>query len=109
MTEGLRAPSTFAAFCGDFCGKCPNLGGRCKGCVPEDHRACRFVQCCLSKGLEHCGLCSSFPCAELAAFAPDDRPGHEPGYHIQSLRERAALGTEAWLEGQRKKWAHMMK
>lgn len=93
-----------AGFCGDFCGKCPNYPGECRGCVPDEHMDCFFVRCCLEKGLEHCGACEDFPCKKLGDFVPDDRPGCEPGYHLDSLRERSSLGTDAWLRRQREKW-----
>jgi hypothetical protein len=95
---------SLAGFCGDYCCKCPNFGGECGGCVPADHMDCRFVACCLERGLEHCGLCEEFPCRRLREFVPDDRPGCEPGYHILELRKRASIGTAAWLESQRRKW-----
>lgn len=93
-----------AGFCGDYCGKCPNFPSTCVGCVPESHADCRFVTCCLSKGIEHCGLCEDFPCRELAAFVPDDRPECPPGYHIANLRDRQKIGTVGWLEKQQRKW-----
>ena len=93
-----------AGFCGDFCGKCPNFPGECSGCIPEDHTDCFFVKCCMGKDLEHCGLCEGFPCQKLKDFVPDDRPGCEPGYHIEGLRRRTAEGTVAWLAAQREKW-----
>ena len=93
-----------AGSCGDYCGKCPNWPEECKGCIPEDHGDCRFVRCCTERRIEHCGLCADFPCAELAAFCPDDRPGCPTGYHIENLKARAEMGTANWLERERKKW-----
>ena len=98
-----------AGFCGDYCGKCPNYPDACRGCVPEDHRDCRFVECCLARGIEHCGLCNDFPCTDLAEFCPDDRPGCPPGYHIENLRLRSEVGREAWLERQRRLWPESRK
>lgn len=94
-----------AGFCGDFCGKCPNLPASCEGCVPEAHGECHFVGCCLSRGLEHCGLCEDFPCRELKDFVPDDRPECPQGYHIANLRDRRRMGTARWLDEQRRKWS----
>ena len=93
-----------AGACGDFCGKCPNFPGSCRGCVPEDHQECHFVACCGPKGLEHCGLCPQFPCERLVAFVPDDRESRPRGYHIEALKERTRIGTKAWLEQQRRRW-----
>jgi len=92
------------AFCGDYCGKCPNYPEKCHGCVPSDHMDCYFVKCCLEKGIEHCGFCEDFPCKKLSDFVPDDRPECPTGYHVENLRTRMAIGTEAWLKVQREKW-----
>ncbi|MCX6096695.1 MAG: DUF3795 domain-containing protein [Candidatus Bipolaricaulota bacterium] len=94
-----------AAICGDWCGKCPNYPSDCAGCRPELHKDCRFVRCALDRGLEHCGLCPKLPCEKLKAFVPDDRRGCPPGYHVENLRRRAKIGTEAWLAEQRKAWS----
>jgi hypothetical protein len=93
-----------AGCCGDFCGKCPNYPAECAGCIPAEHQDCFFVKCCQEKEIEQCGLCMDFPCAKLTDFVPDDRSGCEPGYHIESLRRRKAIGTGAWLAEQREKW-----
>jgi len=93
-----------AAFCGVYCGKCPNYPDKCRGCLPQDHMDCYFVKCCLGKDIEHCGLCEEFPCKKLNDFVPDDRPECPKGYHLENLRERVAIGTMEWLEIQRKKW-----
>jgi len=93
-----------AAFCGDYCGKCPNYPEKCHGCVPSVHMDCYFVKCCLEKGIEHCGFCEDFPCKKLSDFVPDDRPECPTGYHVENLRARMAIGTEAWLKVQREKW-----
>jgi hypothetical protein len=93
-----------AAFCGDFCGKCPNYPQDCRGCIPEEHQDCHFVRCCQRKKLEHCGFCEGLPCQELGSFVPDDRPGCPSGYHIMNLRARVTIGTEAWLAQQREMW-----
>jgi hypothetical protein len=93
-----------AAFCGDYCGKCPNYPIPCAGCIPSLLADCHFVKCGLEKRIEHCGLCDQFPCQKLIEFVPDDRPGCPPGYHVENLRLRASLGTDSWLESQRSRW-----
>ncbi|HAI87537.1 MAG TPA: hypothetical protein DCL63_11175 [Firmicutes bacterium] len=57
----------------------------CAGCVPELHPGCRFVQCCIERAIEHCGLCEAFPCAHLESFVSDDSPGCPSGYHVHNL------------------------
>ena len=93
-----------AAFCGDWCGKCENYQKTCAGCLAEAHPDCHFIRCALEQSLEHCGLCPRLPCEKLEAFVPDDRPGCPPGYHIENLRRRLEIGTEAWLVEQRAAW-----
>ena len=104
--EGSVMNYSEAAFCGDFCGKCPNYKAKCPGCVPELHQNCHFVKCCSEKNIEHCGFCKYFPCEKLVKFVPDDRPGCPPGYHIQNLELRRDIGTRAWLESQRQNGPH---
>lgn len=96
--------STEAAFCGDYCGKCPKYLDDCRGCISTDHSNCYFVKCCLKKGIEHCGLCMDFPCEKLREFVPDDRSECPRGYHIENLRIRKTVGTEKWLKLQKIKW-----
>ncbi len=60
--------STEAAFCWDYCGKCPNYLDDCRGCISTDHSNCYFVKCCLEKGIEHCGFCMDFPCEKLESL-----------------------------------------
>ena len=98
-------PGTYlAGFCGDFCGKCPNYPKECQGCIPSLHEECSFTQCCMKQSLEHCGLCSNFPCETLVAFVPDDRPECPPGYHIRNLTERMSMGTASWIESEKRRW-----
>ena len=93
----MKSQHPDAAFCGDYCGKCPNYPHTCAGCIPADHMNCAFVQCCLRQDIAHCGLCDDFPCQSLVNFVPDDRPGCPPGFHIENLRLRMQMGTGAWL------------
>jgi hypothetical protein len=96
--------SFLAGFCGDFCGKCPNYSQECAGCIPSLHQECFFIQCCMKRSLEHCGLCKDFPCETLVTFIPDDRPECPPGYHIQNLTERMSMGTASWIESEKRRW-----
>ena len=93
-----------AAYCGDYCGKCDHFGATCAGCNPLSRVGCPFISCCQEKAIAHCGLCSEFPCEKLETFVPDDRKGCPKGYHIENLRNRQIVGTQAWLEVQRGKW-----
>ena len=53
---------------------------------------------------DYCGKCPEFPCAKLSEFCPDDREGCPPGFHIENLRRRMAIGAEEWIAEQRKIW-----
>jgi len=96
-----------AAYCGDYCGKCPHYDVDCPGCLPCVQFGCHFIRCCLQKGYDHCGMCPDLPCDKLLAFVPDDREGCYHGYHIDNLRLRREIGTEAWLERQKAVWGHL--
>lgn len=37
----------------------------CTGCRPENWCRYRVITCCVSHGIENCGLCADFPCANL--------------------------------------------
>lgn len=45
---------------------------RCRGCRSDVRsfycRQCRFVQCAAEKGIDFCGECADYPCAELREF-----------------------------------------
>ena len=50
------------------------FGFDCKGCAKESSAPwgiCDVKVCCEEKGLEHCGLCSNFPCELLKSFSYD--------------------------------------
>lgn len=95
---------SLAGACGDYCGKCANYGTRCHGCTLDAHPECHFLQCTLARGVEHCGLCEDFPCQALASLVPDDRPDLPVAYHIECLRQRAWVGTRAWLWEMAERW-----
>lgn len=95
---------SLAGACGDYCGKCTNHPTRCRGCTLDGHPECHFLQCTLSRAIEHCGLCDDFPCQALSEFVPDDHPDLPLGYHIENLRHRAWIGTRAWLWEMAETW-----
>lgn len=92
--------------CGDWCRKCPHFGKTCRGCGVEKLSTCKFLRCLAQRGIEHCGLCSEFPCEDLLDFVPDDRL--PKGFHIESLRLRVRLGTEQWLAHVSREWAYLV-
>jgi hypothetical protein len=107
------ANGDLTSVCGIYCGGCEYLGEMCKGCgaekgeifwtksdeIPLD--VCPLWKCCVDeKQLEHCGLCSEFPCKIYLEMKDPEDP--EADLHkkqnIESLRRRVEIGTEKWLE-----------
>ncbi len=77
--------------CGILCRKCEYKGEmNCAGCIhirkPFWGDSCPVKSCCESKGLEHCGKCSEFPCALLNQFAYDKEQGDD-GKRIEQCRK----------------------
>jgi hypothetical protein len=104
-----------AAVCGIYCGGCSFLDGKCKGCFSERGRvfwtkldetysnACPIWECCVErKELEHCGLCSDFPCDTYLDLKDPSDPQADmhKQQSIESLRHRTEVGTKRWLEEQ---------
>ena len=63
--------------CGECCTGCPKkLDGRCPGCIEADGRVpewaesgrCKVHACTRDHGVQFCGLCAEFPCAELSSL-----------------------------------------
>ena len=76
--------------CGLLCSKCEYKGQvNCAGCTnierPFWGESCPVKSCCESKGKEHCGLCSEFPCALLNGFAYDEKQG-DNGKRIEQCK-----------------------
>ena len=60
--------------CGECCDSCAKKAdGRCGGCIEMDGRVpewkdsgrCQIHACARDHGVQFCGLCPEFPCAEL--------------------------------------------
>jgi hypothetical protein len=109
------AEANLAAVCGIYCGGCNYLDGTCKGCSAERGKVfwtkseeipwdvCPIWECCgEQKRLEHCGLCSDFPCGTYLDLKDPSNP--EADLHkqqsIESLKHRTEVGTKRWLEEQ---------
>ena len=104
---------TLAAACGLYCGDCESLGNRCRGCGEVWGKpfwterygvdVCPLYGCCVNqKSLEHCGLCSDFPCATFTSMrdpALSDEEAEEALQKRQNdLMRRREIGTEVWLK-----------
>jgi hypothetical protein len=72
------------AYCGLDCKNCEYKGkfncGGCKAtCGHPFHGECKLAKCAIPHKVEHCGLCSSFPCDLLKEFSYDKEHGEEGG------------------------------
>jgi hypothetical protein len=91
-----------AAVCGRLCEFCDGyLDGPCRGCgyqLGETRRGeCALFKCCVEqRGLEHCGLCSDFPCQLFVNHATPLAAVRR----YRALLRRAEIGTVAWLDEQ---------
>ena len=104
--------NSLAAACGLYCRDCHFLNEQCSGCGNVQGKPfwtewygidiCPLYDCCVNRGqLEHCGLCSKFPCETFTSLRD---PGMSDEEAEQSLRQRQKdlnlrkeMGTEAWL------------
>ena len=64
--------------CGENCGGCVKMkNGLCPGCIAADgfvpewaaSGRCPIHACCRAHGVQFCGLCAAFPCADLEKMA----------------------------------------
>ena len=86
-----------AGACGEYCKPCVAHGG-CRGCAYQlgltQRGECAVFQCCVAeKGLEHCGLCSEFPCPLFKASTS----AADAERRMRALLDRTEKGTDAWL------------
>jgi len=103
----------YAPVCGIYCGECNFLGKQCAGCKNVAGRPfwtslmaleiCPLYDCCLNqKQLEHCGLCVDFPCETFNTLRDPNMSDDEFEKSLisrqQTLRRRAEIGTDDWLQ-----------
>ena len=96
------------AGCGSFCGSCPNYLGeaepRCAGCsATKGHPfwgKCALYSCIESKGVDHCGVCSDFPCHDLINHYNKNNPHGQRNAATRAgvLAYRSKHGDERALE-----------
>jgi hypothetical protein len=120
----------YDSYCGLYCGACQVMGANERGdtewlqkfaaehkCTPQDlicHGCkspeaaivcadCPTKVCAESKGVEFCFECAEFPCQRISDFRNDKYPHHSAIF--RNLAAIKAQGVEAWLEGEKKRWA----
>jgi hypothetical protein len=83
-------------------------GFTCNGCrssllyVHPGCAECEIRACTDQKRIDHCGLCTQFPCERLWAFRNDGRIHHLDV--VVQLEELAAKGPRQWLAAQASRW-----
>lgn len=78
--------------CGIVCNECPaKLKKECDGCAEIENPfwgVCDVKNCCESKDLEYCGLCSDFPCEDLRRMSYDADEG-DNGKRLEQCKKWA--------------------
>lgn len=98
--------------CGLYCGNCDFMGVQCSGCLQTHGKpfwtaqvkmeTCPMYDCCVNeKHLEHCGLCSTFPCDSFNTLRDPSLSDEDFEKSLQNrkdlLSRRKEIGTEAWF------------
>ena len=109
--------TNLAATCGLFCGNCEHLDIKCKGCGTQKGKpfwttlmkveVCPLYNCSVNtKQLEHCGLCTEFPCETFNALRDPSLSDEEAQNALlarqNDLIKRKEMGTEKWLQDKQK-------
>jgi hypothetical protein len=88
--------------CGLYCAECRFYENKCPGCGYVKGKPfwgeCHFYSCVREKGVEHCGLCSEFPCTYYLTTYDPSEGKWRVFYRAGQLVYRKKIGTKAWLE-----------
>lgn len=120
--------SALAGRCGIYCGACEfnralldpsikktlsrtlNLAEEdvyCKGCGDLDEhsygKGCKTATCCDNHHVHFCHDCDEYPCNEIKEMLLDPYPHHHSV--IIDLDRMKEVGTDRWLEEQKKRWS----
>ena len=73
---------TMTAYCGAYCGECEwRQKTGCRGCRASAGNMfwgeCDKANCCIEKGISHCGCCDRVPCAKLELLFSDPEHGDD--------------------------------
>jgi hypothetical protein len=80
--------------------------GGCRGKLESLYAGCHICdikKCAINKEIDHCGLCSSFPCERIIDFQHESYSIHHLEV-IDNLNELKDKDSKEWLEEQQKKW-----
>ena len=107
-----KIPTTMLAPCGMTCAVCyVHLRDKkpCLGCHGQDKskpnhcRECKIKDCAVSRGLDFCFECSSFPCAIIKRLDKSYRQRYQVSLIDNSIRIKT-IGTKQHLLEEKEKW-----
>jgi len=97
-----------AAPCGEYCGLCPYYKGEktphCAGCgFHKGHPfwgECKLYACVTKHDIEHCGLCTDFPCDFFIGHFDQENPEGQRNAVVRTglLAYRKKHGNKKWLD-----------
>lgn len=100
------------SICGALCSDCPSYKGEdehsCLGCAATQGKPwwgrCKVYECYEGKGVDHCGLCSDFPCKLfISHYDPDNPEGQKNAViRVGVLAYRVKHGDDKAVELLRK-------
>ena len=88
-----------------LCPGCVECKGSPPGCIQADLpkkyqgiKVCPIWECCVKRGIEHCGECKKFPC-KLFLDWYDPKSGRKSVLpYVGLLQIRKKYGTEEWIK-----------
>lgn len=92
-------PQDYAGICGLYWKGNAWYDALERTCATQDEmdlgKICPVYACARAKGVEHCGVCSEFPCDLLVNLAAQRGSADN---RIDSAAKRADLGDDVWAE-----------
>ena len=107
-----KIPATMLAPCGMTCAVCyVHLRDKkpCLGCHGRDEskpnhcRECKIKDCAVSRGLDFCFECSSFPCSSIKRLDKSYRQRYQVSLIENSIRIKT-VGAKQHLLEEKEKW-----
>ena len=87
---------TLIACCGVDCAVCPDYtGSKCPGCRKSEWPEgdpCMPIACCQGRGIDFCGQCADFPCADMGDFYEESDSHREARARMEGLDREPKRG-----------------
>jgi len=88
-----------------LCPGCVECKGSPPGCIKSEHpkefqgiKVCPIWECCVKRGIAHCGECREFPCKLFLGWH-DPKNGRKSALpYVGLLLIRKKHGTEEWIK-----------